>query len=118
MLKFIKKTKKKTGDVVVGLSHRHATIANALIKNLVGDNNFFYFQTMIVFRKIYCYRLQKKVKFAIENYIFDCRKRSFAFFLRIWNQNRRVMYEPTQCPLESFTHFLRQDASNEPIDKL
>ena len=77
MLKFIKKTKqKKPGDFVV--SHIHATIANALIKNSIGDNNVFYFPTMIVFRRIYCYRLQKD--FAIENGIFDSRKRSFAFF--------------------------------------
>ena len=44
MLKLIKN--KKMGDVVV--SHRHATIANALIK---AWHNVFYFQTMIVFRK-------------------------------------------------------------------
>ena len=67
--------KQKTGDVVV--SHRHATIANALI-HLIGDNNVFYFQTMIVFRKILL-SIAKKCNFAIKNDIFYCRKRSFAF---------------------------------------
>ena len=78
MLKFNKKR--------IVVSHRHATKANALI----GDNNVFYFQTMIVFRK-YIVIDCKNCNFAIENEIFDCRKFTFAsFFLRIWNQDRRA----------------------------
>ena len=64
MLKFNKK--------LIVVSHRHATIANAL---MIGDNNVFYFQTIIVFCKYNC-------NFAIENDIFDCRKFTFAFFFK------------------------------------
>ena len=69
MLKFYKKR--------IFVSHRHATKANALI----GDNNVFYFQTMIVFRK-YIVIDCKNCNFAIENEIFDCRKFTFASFFK------------------------------------
>ena len=54
MLKFIKKQKKQ---VTLSYHTGHATIDNALI---TGDNNVFYFQTMILFRKYFnCYQSQK-----------------------------------------------------------
>ena len=87
----------------------------------------------------------KKCNYAIENDILDCRKRSFAFFKNL--ESGSPGYERaysvgslTLTPISffcllnlflsyvafvflsifgnHFTHFLRQDASNEPIDKL
>ena len=76
MLKFIKN--KKTGDVVV--SHRHATIATALIKTWSATT------TSSIFARWSCSAKYividcKKCKFAIENDIFDSRKRRFFFNL-------------------------------------
>ena len=77
MLKFIKN--KKMGDVVV--SHRHATIANALIKTWSTTTTLYIFKRWSCSAK-YIVVDCKKCNFVIENDIFDCRKRSFAgFFL-------------------------------------
>ena len=84
--------KQKAGDVVV--SHRHATIASALIKTWSATTTFYIFKRWSCSAK-YIVIDCKKCNFAIENDILDCRKRSFAF-LRIWNQDRWAMYEPTR----------------------
>ena len=87
MLKFIKY--EKTGNVVV--SHRHATIANALIKTWSATTKFSIFKRWSCSAK-YIVIDCKKCTFAIKKDIFDCRKRSFAFFKNLESRSPGYMY--------------------------
>ena len=61
------------------VSHRHATIVNALIKTWSATTTFSIFKQWSCSAK-YIVINCKKCNFAIESDIFDCQKRSFAFF--------------------------------------
>ena len=91
MLKFIKN--KKNVDVVV--SHRHATVANALIKTWAATT------TLSIFKRRSC-----SAKYIVIDCINVILRSKTIFltvgnaalrFLRIWNQDRRAMYESSLC---------------------
>ena len=84
----------QTGDVVV--SHRHATIGNALIKTYRRQQRFLFLNDD---------RVPQNISLSIAKNIILRSKRiiltvgnTVLRFLRIWNQDRRAtcMYEPTQ----------------------
>ena len=83
----------KTGDVVV--SHRHATIANALIKTWSATTTFPIFNDDRVPQNILI-SIAKKCNFAIKNDTLTVENAVLRFLLRIWDQDCRAMYEPTQ----------------------
>ena len=64
----ITQVQQKQKRVTLSYHTGHKTIANVLVKTcfLIGDNNVFDFQTMIVFRG------WQKLYFANENNFFEC----------------------------------------------